>query len=143
MTSTELVVAETSLREAKLRAERKELRKKKRATKLDNFLIDVKMHAAKVVDLKRHAFKTEAELDEAKLRPHEKALVRQWEQPKRLAAFAVEASARLIDSEVRARGETKKIGINVENAVIQLPPKAAPAMEPIVIEVDSEDQKKR
>lgn len=130
----EVISAEHAVRRAKLRREEKRVRRdEKIATAVQRW----KLKAARTVGLAEHAFKADDHPDVAKLKPHEKALVRGWEQPKRLAPFALEASARLIDSEVRAKGEAKRISINAENMIIQLPEKKAEEMEPVVITVEA------
>lgn len=138
---TDLVAAEDSLRLAKLRAERKELRKKVRATRLDDWLLNIKMESARVVNLKRFAFAADEDLAAAGLTSRQKALVRQWEQPKRLIAFAVEAASRLVESEVRGRVEDKRSTVNVENmTVIQLPEKRDETVAPVYVDVSAEDK---
>ena len=135
--AVDLVTAETALRLANVRLERKELRKRARATKLDNWITGIKLDAARIVKLRQLAFVDDNDPEFAKLSTREKALVRQWQEPKRNAAFAIESAARLLDSEVRARGEEKKIGINVERLIVKLPSRGGAELpEPITVEAD-------
>ena len=135
--AVDLVTAETALRLANVRLERKELRKRARATKLDNWITGIKLDAARIVKLRQLAFVDDNDPEFVKLSAREQRLVRQWQEPKRNAAFAIESAARLLDSEVRARGEEKKIGINVERLIVKLPSRGGAEL-PEAITVEAE-----
>jgi hypothetical protein len=131
------------LEKQRLRTERKELKKQAHQALLDARVSQIKAVAAGHVALKRHMFKSEEELDAVvpKLTPQQRRIIRQWEEPKKATAFGVESSAKLMETEVRARAEKPSFKINVENAVISLPEKADETVEPVVIEVVAEDRK--
>lgn len=122
------------------RAERKALRLKRRKTELDNLVTSAKLDAARLVALRRHAFKDDDDPDFTNLTKQQQRLVRQWEQPKRMAAFAVESAARLIDSVARSEQEKPGVQINVENARIILPEKREETVAPVVIDVAAENE---
>lgn len=123
------------LEKQRLKTERKELRRAERAAIFKTAIDRVKLTAAKQVDLKRFVFLEEQELLNKGLTRQQIAIVRQWEQPKRNAAFTVESSSKLIEAETRAQGETKKTTINVQNMVV-LPEKKADTTAPLIIEVE-------
>src|SRR5688500_15859754 len=123
--------------EAAARAERKALRLKRRQTELHDIVASVKLDAARVVALRKHAFKSDEELAVLKLTEQEIALVRQWQEPKKAVAFAVESSAKLVEQEVRGQAEKQAVKINVENAKIILPAKSSDALPaPVIIDVE-------
>lgn len=127
------------LEKQRLKTERKELRRAERAAIFKTAIDRVKLTAAKQVDLKRFVFLSDEVLKAPphKLTEQQIAIVRQWEQPKRNAAFTVESSSKLIEAETRAQGETKKTTINVQNMVV-LPEKKADTTAPVIIEVEVE-----
>lgn len=123
----------------RLKTERKQLRMVERDAHLKVVVSQVMADAAGHVLLKRHMFKTEDELDAVlpPLTKQQRKIIRQWEEPKKATAFGVESSAKLIEAKTRAEGEKKGVRINVENMnVIQLPPKQAETLAPVVIEVE-------
>lgn len=126
---------------AKLKKERKELRRAARAAELDGVIQRVLITAGKQVDLKRFVFKTDEELRALKLSDQQIAIVRQWEQPKRNAAFAVESSSKLMESRLRAQAEKQGTTINVDNmTVVHLPEKRAETVAPVVIDVNADNE---
>lgn len=128
---------------ARLKAERKVLTRQRRDAELKTLVNNVKLDSARIVDLRRHMFKTDEELTAAGLTNQQKAIVRQFEEPKKATAFGVESAAKLIEAETRAQAEKAKVRINVENMnIVQLPPKQAETMQAVVIEVEAEDRKK-
>lgn len=127
------------LEKQRLKTERKELRRAERAAIFKTAIDRVKLTAARQVDLKRYVFLDDEELAGKGLTKQQIAIVRQWEQPKRNAAFTVESSSKLIEAETRAQGETKKTTINVQNMVV-LPEKKADTTAPLIIDVEP-DQK--
>lgn len=127
------------------RSERASLRRQERADEFKGLVDKVKTTAARQVALKRYVFLPDEDLlTKHKLTPQQIAIVRQWEQPKRNAAFTVESSSKLIEAETRAQGETKKGGINVENlTIIKLPEKGVSSLPPpVYVDVDVEVAKK-
>lgn len=124
----------------RLRSERKALRRIERDEELKELVSRVKVTAARQVHLKAHVFKTDEELRALKLTPQQIAIVRQWEQPKRNAAFSVESSSKLMEAELRGQAEKKLVQINVENARIVLPEKQDETMEPVYIDVVADDK---
>lgn len=91
------------LEKQRLKTERKELRRAERAAEFKTFVDKVKLTAARQVYLKRYVFLPDEELRaKYKLTDQQIAIVRQWEQPKRNAAFTVESSSKLIEAETRA-----------------------------------------
>lgn len=131
------------LEKQRLKTERKELRKKATMEHLETLGLQARALAARHVSLKRHMFKTEEELD-AVLPPltrQDRALIRQWEEPKKTTAFGIESSARLVEAEIRAKADKPSFKINVENAVISLPEKQDETIAPVVIDVVPEDKR--
>lgn len=98
---------------------------------------EAKLNAARNVVLRKHAFKGPDHPDVQKLKPEERALVAEWEKPKKEVAFAVESSAKYVEAQVRAQADRKETVVNVESAVIVLPDKKEDAMAPIVIDVEA------
>ena len=94
------------------------------------------LEATRKVQLRKHAFKTDEELTALGLSDHEKAIVRQWQEPKKSVAFAVESAARHVEAQVRGQAAEKRPSVNFENMVVQLPAKAESAVEPIIIDVE-------
>lgn len=119
----------------RIKAERKKLTRVRRDEEIKHLLSGILLDAAKKTALRRHAFKSDEELQALGLKPHEQRLVRQWEEPKRNAAFALESSSRQIEAHLRGQAEKPTVSINVENATIQLPEKQDEMGKPIVIEV--------
>lgn len=136
----ELALQQRLLDVQKLKKERAVARREERAALFKTFIDRVKLTAAKQVYLKRFVFLSDEELRKHKLTDQQIAVVRQWEQPKRNAAFTVESSSKLIEAETRAQGESKKPTLNIQNAVIQLPEKREETATPIVIEVVPESK---
>ena len=129
------------LERQRLRTERKELRKQERAATFKAFVDKVKETAARQVYLKRYVFIPDEQLrSKYKLTDQQIAIVRQWEQPKRNAAFTVESSSKLIEAETRANADKPSVKINVENAVIQLPEKREETITPVYIDVAPESK---
>ncbi len=146
--SESLPAAETALVEkpkvslAQLREnqERRALKAKKRQTKLDNFMLDIKLGAAEDVRLRRFIHMTDAELDAVRppLTPQERLKVRSWEMPKKAVPYALEASAQFTTSMLRREGEKGGVQLNignVEKMVLRLPEKEKETGTPVVIEV--------
>src|SRR5688572_31100425 len=126
---------------ARLKKERKELRKAAHQAHLDTVVQRVLVTAGNQVALKKYVFMTDEELRALKLTNQQIAIVRQWEEPKRNAAFAVESSAKLMESRVRGQAEKQGATINVDNmTVVHLPPKAAETVAPVYIDVSAEDE---
>jgi multidrug resistance efflux pump len=144
MSETALVrTAEEDLRlleKQRMETERKSLRKSERMAELAALVADVKLDSARIVDLRKYMFMEEAELDaiRPKLTKQQRAIIRQFEEPKKATAFGVESAARLIESETRAQAEKVTVRLNVENAVIQLPEKADESTPPVYIDVSAE-----
>lgn len=125
----------------RLKTQRKELRMSARAAELKERVDLVMLTAARQVHLKRYVFLPDDELRaKHKLTPQQIAVVRQWENPKKSTAFAIESSAKLIEAKTRAEGDRPSVKINVENATIVLPEKKDETMTPVVIEVVSDDK---
>lgn len=124
----------------RLKRERKEHRLAYRQAHLKHVVARVLVQAGRHVDLKAHVFKTDAELVTLGLKPHEIAIVRQWEVPKRNAAYAVESSSKLLEAQTRGQAGEKRSTINVENVVIQLPEKRDETIAPVIIDVVSDDK---
>ena len=120
----------------RIKAERKKLTRIRRDEVIKHKLSGVLLDAARKVELRQHAFKNDEELLALGLKAHEMALVRQWQEAKRNASYALESSSKQIEAHLRAQGEKQSVKINVENATIQLPPKQAETMTPVVIEVE-------
>lgn len=131
------------LEKQRLKTERKGLRRTERAAIFSAYVDRVKLTAAKQVYLKRYIFLTDEELTEKhKLTKQQIAVVRQWEQPKRNAAFSVESSSKLIEAETRGQADKKSVTLNVENMnVVQLPEKQEETIPPVYIDVSPEDKK--
>lgn len=144
--SDEKRVAETALvrtveeereltEKARLKSERKELRKAAHLAELTTLVSRVKLDAARVVNLRRFMFEDESVLDAAGLTAQQKKIVRQFEEPKKTTAFGVESAAKLIETEARAVADKSRVQLNIENAVIQLPEKKDDTVKPIIIDV--------
>lgn len=139
--SNELVPLDPEREKRLLQAQRdkSERRKLRLASRIDEAkyrLSAVLLDAARKVELRQHAFKSDEELQALKLKPHEIAVVRQWQEAKRNAAYALESSSKQIEAHMRGQAEKQTVKINVENATIQLPPKQAETMTPVVIDVE-------
>jgi hypothetical protein len=127
--SVERALAKKEAHEARLAA---------RKAKLATLVEDIKLNAAKVTALRKHAFKPDEELARLGLSTQEIALVRQWEEPKKTVAFAVESSAKLVEAQVKGQEAAKGNTFNVENLTIKLPQKGTEVLpEPVVIEVEA------
>lgn len=121
------------LEKQRLKTERRELRKAAHMAELANLVADVKLQAARVVDMRKHMFKTDEELAAAGLRNEQKQIVRQFEQPKKHTAFGVESSAKLIEAETRAQSDKGGVSVNVERLIIKLPEKGSSELPPAVV----------
>lgn len=126
---------------ARLKAERKSLVRQRRDAELKTLVASVKLDSARIVDLRRHMFKDDEALNALGLSAQQKRIVRQFEEPKKATAFGVESAAKLIEAETRAQAEKSASRINVENmTVVQLPPKEASTVSPVVIDVDASEK---
>lgn len=125
----------------RIQAERKKAIRVRRDEHIKHSLSGVLLDAVKKTALRRHAFKSDEELVRLGLKPHEVAIVRQWEQAKRNAAFAIESSSRQIEAHLRGQAEKQTVKINVENASIHLPEKKAETIAPVVIDVAVDEGK--
>lgn len=131
------LVPSTPEERLKQKAERKALRLARRRAELQTIVAEVEIEAAKIVSLRKYAFKDEQELDAAGLNAQEKRIVRSWEVPKRETAFAVESSARQIEAKLKGQAaENKAPTINVQNAFIELPEKRASEQPAVIIDVE-------
>lgn len=129
------------LEKQRLRTERKQLKKVERGAHLDALVSRVLSTAGEHVDLKRHMFKDEAELDAVvpALTPQQRKLIRQWEEPKKATAFGIESSAKLIEARTRAQADKGGGDINVEKLIIKIPAsKALPSEMPAPVYIDVE-----
>lgn len=127
----------------RIKAERKKAIRLRRDEEIKHRLSGVLLDAARKVGLRQHAFKSDEELAALKLKENEKRLVRQWEEPKRNAAYALESSSKQIEAHLRTTSEQKGVQLNignVETVVLQLPEKAKEKLEPVVIEVVPESK---
>lgn len=124
----------------RIKAERKKLTRIRRDEEAKHMVSGILLDAAKKVDLRKHAFKSDEELAKLGLTEAQKRLVRQWEEPKRNAAYALESSSKHIEAELRARGEKSAVKINVENATIVLPEKKEETIAPVYIDVVGDDK---
>jgi hypothetical protein len=124
------------------KAERKALRRKKRDEWLALKVQRVIAGSLSDVDLKRHAFKTDEELIALGLNAEQRLKVRQWELPKKMIAYALEASNQHVTAMLKAKQEQQGANINVENmTVIQLPEKREETVAPVYIDVVHEGEK--
>jgi hypothetical protein len=124
---------------ARLKAERKSLRVATKMAELRTLVSSVKLDSARIVNLRRHMFKDDEDLDKLGLTKQQKRVVRQFEEPKKSTAFGVESAAKLIEAETRAQAEKASVKINVENATIVLPEKKEETIAPVFIDVAVED----
>lgn len=90
-----------------------------------------------IVELERHAFKADDELDALKLTTRQRRIARFWEEPKKSVPYALEAASRRVEALLRAQAEVKKTTVNVQNMTIQLPEKGRDAVEAVVIDVEA------
>lgn len=131
-------VAETALVSAKEREERKALRRKKREGKLTDLVFDIQESAAKDVNLRRYVFLEDDELRAKGLTRQQIAKVRAWQEPKKSAPYALEASTQILVNKLRGEAEQGKVTINVrniENIGISLPEKKPETAKPVVIDI--------
>lgn len=143
MKSVELTTLEDQqrlLERDRIKAERKKLTRIRRDEVIKHKLSGVLLDAARKVELRRHAFKTDEELTALGLKDHEKRLVRQWEEAKRNAAYALESSSKQIEAHMRGQADKQAVKINVENATIVLPEKKDEEMQPVIIDVQVDDK---
>lgn len=125
------------LEREKLKSERKKLRLAGRIDFLKGEIAKIKANAAKRVRLQDYVFLPDEELTAKGLTAQQIAIVRQWEQPKRNAAYACESSSKLIEAETRAAADKKPAGINVETLIVKLPEKGGSDLPaPIYIDVE-------
>lgn len=127
----------------RIRADRKKAIRVRRDEEIRHRLSGVLLDATKKVGLRQHAFKSDEELQALKLKPHEIRLVRQWEEAKRNAAYALESSSKQIEAHLRTTAESKGVQLNignVEKVVLQLPEKEAETAKPVIIEVVPESK---
>lgn len=144
MKSTELTTLEDQqrlLERDKVEADRARAIRVRRDETIRHDLSKVLLDATKKTRLREHAFKSDEELTALGLKPHQKAIVRQWEQAKRNAAFAIESSSRQIEAHLRGQAEKQTVKINVENATIQIPEKRPETTAPVIIEVIPDGEK--
>lgn len=123
----------------RVKAERKKAIRLRRDEEIRHRLSGVLLDAAKKVGLRQHAFKSDEELAALKLKPNEIRLVRQWEEAKRNAAYALESSSKQIEAHLRTSVDQKGVQLNignVEKVVLQLPEKQAETLTPVTIEID-------
>jgi hypothetical protein len=125
---------------ARLKKERIARRREARMDELKTFIASIKFDAAKITNLRRHMFKDDEELTKLGLTKQQKAIVRQFEEPKKATAFGVESAAKLVESEVRAAADKQKFQINVQNATIALPEKQDETVPPVYIDVQADDK---
>ena len=121
---------------ARLKKERKDLRRAAHQAELDSLVARIKADAAKITNLRRYMFKDDEELVAAGLTAQQRRIVRQFEEPKKSTAFGVESAAKLVEVDARGKAEAKRVELNVENMTIQLPEKRRDEVEPVIIEVD-------
>src|SRR5262245_8411467 len=118
------------------RQERREIRIRKRQTRLADAMLNVQLVAMAHHELKKHVFKTEEHLRSIGLTPEQISLVRGWEQAKRNTPFALESSSTIATSMLRRENEGGKVTVNVENMnVIKLPEKQDEVIAPVVIDI--------
>lgn len=97
----------------------------------------------KDVAMKDYAFLSDEELDKATFRgkpltARQKRVARAWESSKKNAAMALHASHERVINALRAQVATPGVSINVETAVIRVPPTRPDHEEdPIVIDVEA------
>lgn len=126
----------TAIEASKQRQERRELRIRKRQSRLADALLNAQSVAVEHHELKKHMFKPDEVLRKLGLTDEQIALVRGWESPKKGAPFGLESSSTIVTSLLRRQNETGKVTVNVENMnIVQLPEKQAETMKPVVIEV--------
>lgn len=139
----ELEVKRRRLELERVKAERKKAIRLRRDETIKHKLSGVLLDAARKVELRQHAFKSDEELAALKLKPNEIALVRQWEEAKRNAAYALESSSKQIEAHLRGQAEKQvtKLNIgNVEQVVLRLPEKEDETAKPVVIEITPESK---
>lgn len=127
----------------RIKAERKKAIRLRRDEEIKHRLSSVLLDAAKKVNLRQHAFKSDEELVKLGLKEHEKRLVRQWEEAKRNAAYALESSSKQIEAHLRTQSEKQSVKLNignVETVVLQLPEKKEETAKPVIIEVNPLDK---
>lgn len=130
------------LEKQRLRTERGQLRRQERADEFKGLVDKVKATAARQVALKRYVFLSDEDLlTKYKLNAQQIAIVRQWEQPKRNAAFAVESSSKLIEAETRASADKPSVVLNVGNMVV-LPEKREETVPAVYIDVSPDGDKR-
>lgn len=90
------------------------------------------------VAMARHAFKDEEELAATALTPRQKKIAREWQKPKKDVAMALLAANERLINAMRAQQAQPAVTLNVENAVIRLPPTTPERDEDaIVIDVEA------
>lgn len=130
-----------SIAEAEERAKWKELRLRKRETRLKNLVQEITLASVEDVKLKQYVGLTREELTAKGLTPQQIFKVEQWCQPKKAIAFALEASNQHVTAILRREGEKPSVKINVENATIVLPEKREETIAPVVIDVNPDNDR--
>lgn len=137
-TALEVSEQKRLLERDRLKAERKKAIRLRRDEEIKHRLSGVLLDAAKKVGLRQHAFKSDEELAAIGLKENEKKLVRQWEEAKRNAAYALESSSKQIEAHLRTQAEKPGVKLNignVEQVVLQLPEKKDETLVPVVIDI--------
>ncbi len=131
-----------SIAELEERAKRRELRAQRRQAQLRQFLDSIAFDSVHDVNLRKHAGKTDAQLDEeikaGRMTLEDAWKVKEWQKPKKSIAYAIEAANQHVTTVLKQQGEKGGAQVNVGTLVVNLPEKASEGLpEPIYMDVEA------